>query len=225
LVDAPLTAVRLRDTHRLIPSRYPPAGTFDAIAAPEDLDVVMELAGWTDDRRLAELGVLRAIPPAEWVVGRPMASVIMAAFCHPDPQGARFNDAQLGAWYAGRALETAHAEVIHHRTRELEEIGLLDARVQMRQYLADFDAEFHDIRGNDAVFAPLYDPDSHDAAQAFAARLRAAGSNGVLYRSVRHAGGECVACFRPRLVTNVRAAAHFQYRWSGTRAPMITRVR
>jgi RES domain-containing protein len=221
LADAPVTAIRLRDTHRLIPRRYPSVGIFDVIAAPEDLAAIVELAGWTDDRISAELGVIHAIPGDEWVVG-PMASVVMAAFCHPDPRGARFNDARLGAWYAGRALEIAHAEVIHHRTRELDEIGLRDARVQMRLYLADFHAEFHDIRGDDPAFAPLYHPDSYRASQAFAARLRAAGSNGVLYRSVRHAGGECIACFRPRLVTHVRAAAHFEYRWSGARRPIVT---
>lgn len=206
-----------------MPSRYPPVGIFDAIASPEDLLAIIDLEGWTDDRISAELGVIRAIPAEEWALG-PMASVIMAAFCHPDPRGARFNDAHLGAWYAARALETAHAEVIHHRTRELEEIGLLDARVHMRQYLADLDGEFHDIRDDDPAFDPLYLPDSYEASQAFAARLRAAGSNGVLYRSVRHAGGECVACFRPRVVTNVRPGAHFEYRWSGAPTPMVTRL-
>jgi hypothetical protein len=69
--------------------------------------------------------------------------------------------------------------------------------------------------------ATLYDPDSYDASQAFAGPLRAGGSNGVLYRSVRDAGGECVACFRPLLVANVRQAGHFEYRWSGTRTPTI----
>jgi RES domain len=148
----------------------------------------------------------------------------MAAFCHPDPHGARFNDADLGAWYAARSLETAHAEVIHHRTIELEEIGVLDARLQMREYLADMDAAFHDIRGDNLGFAPLYHPNSYAASQAFARPLRAGGSNGVLYRSVRHPGGECIVCFRPLLVTNVRQAAHFEYRWSGTRTPTITPV-
>ena len=220
----PLTRIRLVNTHRLIPSRYPPVGIFDSIAEPDDLDSVIELEGWTNDRISAELGVIRRIPSAEWVVGRPMASVIMAAFCHPDPQGARFNGADLGAWYAARSLQTAHAEVIHHRTIELEEIGVLDARLQMREYLADMDAAFHDIRGNDPAFAPLHDPDSYIAPQMFAQSLRDRGSNGVLYRSVRHDGGECVACFRPLVVTNVRQAAHFEYRWSGRRTPTIARL-
>lgn len=220
--DVPLTRIRLVNTHRLIPSCYPPVGVFDSIAQPDDLELIIELEGWTNDRISAEVGVIARIPSAEWVVGRPMASVIMAAFCHPDPQGARFNGADLGAWYAARSLPTAHAEVIHHRTIELEEIGVRDARLQVREYLADMDAAFHDIRGNDPAFAPLYDPDSHIASQAFARPRRAGGSNGVLYRSVRHRGGECVACFRPLLVTNVRQAAHFEYRWSGKRMPAIT---
>jgi hypothetical protein len=224
LNDVPLTQIRLDNTHRLIPSRYPLVGIFDSIAEPDDLEAIIELEGWTNDRILAELGVIRRIPSTEWVVGRPMAGVIMAAFCHPDPQGARFNDADLGAWYAARSLETAHAEVVHHRTIELEEIGVLDARLQMREYLADMDAVFHDIRSGDPAFAPLYHPNSYAASQAFAQPLRAGGSNGVLYRSIRHKGGECVACFRPLLVTNVRPADHFEYRWSGARTPTITRL-
>ena len=64
-------------------------------------------------------------------------------------------------------------------------------------------------------------------AKNMAARLRElleAGSNGVIYRSVRHAGGECLACFRPTLVANVRSIAHFEYRWTGTRTPQIRKL-
>ena len=43
-------------------------------------------------------------------------------------------------------LDTAIAETVYHRTRELEEIGVFDARVEMRQYLADFDCELHVAR-------------------------------------------------------------------------------
>jgi hypothetical protein len=222
LNSLPLTNVRLVDTHRLIPSRYPPVGILDAIAEPGDLELIIELEGWTNDRLSVELGAIRRMPKEEWVVGRPMASVIMAAFCHPQREGARFNNSDLGAWYAAMDLDTAHAEVIHWRTIELGELGVLDARVQMREYLADMHETFHDIRGDDPIFAPLYDPNSYAASQTFAARLRAEGSNGVLYRSVRRRGGECIACFRPRLVTNVRQARHFEYRWSGSRSPTIT---
>ena len=126
----PLTEIRLHDTHRLIPSRYPPIGILDAVAAPEDLELMFALEGWTNDRISAELGLIHAIPKDEWVIGKPQATVIMAAFCHPKPGGGRFNGENRGAWYAAFDLDTAHAEAIYHRTKELVEIGVLEMRLR-----------------------------------------------------------------------------------------------
>lgn len=220
----PVTRLRLKNTCRLVPSLYPVVGIFDSIAAPEDLPALFELESWSNDRISAELGVLHRLPREEWVVGRPMASVIMAAYCHPRVGGGRFNSSSRGAWYAGTALETAHAEVVYHRTAELAEVGVFDTRVQMRLYLADFQAGFHDIRAKLPEYEPLHDPYSYQASQAFAKDLLDEGSNGVIYRSVRRAGGQCIACFRPVVVSNVRAGAHFEYRWAGTREPTIRRL-
>ena len=218
----PVIGLRWKNTHRLIPSRYPPKGILDDVASPEDLDVVFELEGWTNDRLSSELGILHAIPREEWVVGRPMASVVMAAFCHPAPGGGRFNDETRGAWYASRTLATAHAEALHRRSQELREIGVDDARLEMRLYLADFSARFHDVRGHSRRFADCLRPDRYTASQELAQRLLGEGSNGIAYPSVRHPKGECLACFRPALVGNVRPAAHFEYRWDGrTNAPAV----
>ena len=134
-----LVAVRLADTHRLIPSRFPPVGVFDAVASAGDLEAILALEGWTNDRIAAELGVVHMLPKDEWLTGVPNASIVMAAFCHPHPGGGRFNTPDLGAWYAGLSLDTAIAETVYHRTRELDEIGVTDTFVHMRQYLADFD--------------------------------------------------------------------------------------
>ena len=210
--------IRATDTCRLVPSRYPSVGILDRVASPEDLPFIFELESWTNDRISTELGILHRIPPEEWVTGRPMASVIMAAFCHPRAGGGRFNGPDRGAWYAGMELATAHAEVIYHRGKELAEIGVLETRVQMRLYLADFRGDFEDVRGNKA----LHRPNSYTASQAFARGLLQRGANGVLYRSVRRSGGECIACFRPRMVLNVRSDAHFEYVWEGRAAPKIT---
>ena len=56
------TFFRLRNTWRLIPSRYPSAGILDVIASPEDLDAIIELESWTNDRISAELGLLYRLP-------------------------------------------------------------------------------------------------------------------------------------------------------------------
>jgi hypothetical protein len=220
----PVTEVSLVDTCRLVASRYPTAGILDRIATPEDLPFLFELESWTNDRISTELGILHRLPQREWVVGRPMASVVMAAFCHPRPGGGRFNGPDRGAWYAALSLETAQAEVAYHRTAELAEVGVFETRMQMRLYLADFHAPFHDVRANAAETEPLHHPTSYADSQALGRELLAAGSNGVLYRSVRRAGGECLACFRPALVENVRPNGHYEYRWEGTRTPVIRRL-
>jgi hypothetical protein len=223
-VECPTSTVRWTRACRLVPSRYPSVGLLDRIAAPEDLEAVTELEAWTNDRVSTELGILNVVPRDEWVAGQPMASVIMAAFCHPRPGGGRFSSADRGAWYAGRTVETSLAESIYHRTRELAEVGQFDTRVQMRLYHADFRATFHDIRAGGRSFTPLYHPESYSASQQFARELLADGSNGVVYRSVRHEGGECVACFRPKLVLNVRVAAHYEFTWQGTRDAVVRRL-
>lgn len=220
----PVTDVQLVDTCRLVPSRYPVAGILDTVASPEDLPFVFELESWTNDRISTEIGILYSIPQDEWVVNRPMASVIMAAFCHPRADGGRFNGPERGAWYAGTSLDTVHAEVIYHRTEELAEIGVFETRVQERLYLANFDAAFHDVRAYIAENAPYHDPASYTASQALGRKLLETGSNGLLYRSVRHPGGECVACFRPGAILDVRSNIHFEYRWEGKREPTIRRL-
>jgi hypothetical protein len=221
---AALTHVHAADSCRLVPSRYPTAGILDRVAMPEDLPFIFELESWTNDRISTELGILHRIPREEWVVGRPMASVIMAAFCHPRTGGSRFSGPDRGAWYAGLGLDTAHAEVVYHRTRELAEVGVFETRLQVRLYLADFDARFHDVRPKKPPNAPLHDPHSYAASQAFGRELLAMGANGVIYRSVRRTGAECIACFRPALIANVRAAAHFEYLWEGARTPTIRKL-
>jgi hypothetical protein len=213
--------VRWKGAPRLVPSRYPAAGLLDRVADADDLDALFELEGWTNDRISAEVGLLHTIPREEWVTGRPMASVVMAAYCHPREEGSRFSSGDRGAWYAARALETAIAESVYHRTAELREIGAFETRVQMRVYLADFSARFCDIR---QVQSALYDPVSYAVSQEFGRQVLESGGNGIVYRSVRDAAGECLACFRPALVRNLRAGGHYEFRWSGQPEPAVRRL-
>lgn len=216
----PLSRIRWRNTCRLVPSRYPSTGILDRIAAPKDLPFIFELETWTNDRVSAELSILHRVPQSEWITG-PQASVVMAAYCHPRPDGGRFNGPDRGAWYAARKLETAQAEIAYHRGRELAEVGVFETRIEMRLYLADFNADFHDVR---AMNGAIHDPNSYQVSQTLARDLFEAGANGVVYRSVRHEGGECIASFRPKLVTNVRPGAHFEFLWGGAGAPRVHRL-
>jgi hypothetical protein len=216
--------MRLTGTNRLVASRYPTTGLLDAVASPEDLGLLFELDGWSNDRISGEFGLLSSLPREEWVVGKPMASVIMAAFCHTRPDGGRFHGGDRGAWYAARSLATAHAEVAYHRTAELREIGVLETSMQMRLYVANMEGEFYDVRPETRANRAYHQPDSYVESQRLGVRLLVEGSPGVIYRSVRHPGGECIACFRPKLVQRVRVGGHFEYRWTGGTEPSIIRL-
>ena len=221
LTAPPEVLLRWTGAARLIPSRYPTVGLLDRVASPEDLPALFELEGWTNDRINSELGLINTIPKDEWVVGQPMSSVVMAAYCHPSPGGGRFSFEDRGAWYAARAIGTAIAESVHRRTQELRELGSFETRVEMRVYLADFRAQFHDIRPHRRAWSDCYDPVDYSAGQSLARHVLDEGSNGIVYRSVRDPGGECLACFRPALVRNVRAGGHYEFRWDGAPQPRV----
>lgn len=200
-----LTALRQDDTHRLIPSRYGEESVLGRLAEDNrDLQALFELEGATNDRLLGEANLLPGISVHELLFGVSYAHIVNAAFTHAHPSGSRFNGPGRGAWYAAFELKTAQVETAFHKAQELAEIGWRAPEVfTFRDYLADFRAEFHDIRG-DAAYAGCLDPPSYANSQSLAGELLAAGSAGIVYPSVRRAGGNCVACFRPALVANVR---------------------
>ncbi len=221
----PVSLVREIDTHRLVLSRHLPQSDSVLVAISDDdahLQAIFELDAATNDRLRAGQRLLPGIGLEELVFAVPHATVVNAAFCHPHPLGSRFNGPNRGAWYAAFALETAQAEVGFHKSVELAEIGRFDDTVTYDDYCADFSASFHDLRSAASRMRAYLDPDSYIESQALAEALLDAESLGVIYPSVRHAGGTCVACFRPALVTNVRRGKTYRFTWDGTPEPEIS---
>jgi RES domain-containing protein len=170
----------------------------------EDLTALFELEGATNERLLGEAGLLPGITVRELVFGLSYFHIVNAAFTHAKPFGSRFNGPERGAWYAGFSLETAGIEVAFHKSEELREINWQDKETFLyADFLADFRGEFHDIR-EDFGFAKCLDATGYASSQKLAEELLEKGSAGIVYPSVRHSVGTCVACFRPALVNNVR---------------------
>ena len=221
----PLALVREFDTHRLVLSRHLPQGDSVLVAISNDdahLQAIFELDTATNDRLLAAQQLLPGIGVEELVFAVPHAAVINAAFCHPHPLGSRFNGPGRGAWYAALAIETSQAEVGFHKSVQLAEIGRFEDSVTYDDYVADFSASFHDLRSAPADLRACLTPDSYVESQALAERLLDADALGVIYPSVRHPGGTCVACFRPALVSNVRRARTYRFTWDGGPEPVIS---
>jgi hypothetical protein len=207
VVVLPTTPVDQRGTHRLIPAQYADGGVSvlnRLTDDPEMLDGIFELDNATNDRLLAESRLAPGIDERELVFGIPSYRIINAAFCHPAPGGSRFNSPDRGAWYAGFELKTSQTEVAYHRQLWLRETAWDEKdAADYLDYLADFRAEFHDLRGS-TEHEECLSPVSYIASQALAGQLLERGSAGIVYPSVRRADGTCIACFRPVLVTNVR---------------------
>ena len=222
-----VSLVAWKNSSRLIPSKYsiPDESVLTNISPDQELlDTAFELDNLTNDRLRAEQELLPGIGPHELVFGIPYASVINAAFTHAHPEGSRFNGPDRGAWYASKNVRTAMEEVAYHQAVALSETGIFEDEITYDEYLADFNGEFHDLRGG-VEFRDYLSRDSYIASQELAERLLADGSLGIVYPSVRHAGGECLACFRPALVSNVRKSTTYRFRWEGTPEPRIEPIK
>ncbi|UGQ48418.1 RES family NAD+ phosphorylase [Massilia endophytica] len=222
----PLRLLRQFDTCRLIPSRF--ADVEDSVLAPladsdAELRDLFELDNATNARLSAEHGGAPGIGIDELLFYVPNYRIVNAAFTYARPEGSRFNDGERGAWYCAFEADTALAEIIFHKTVEYAEIGRFDDSVSYQAMLADFTAEFHDIRGLEQ-FASCLAPDSYVESQKLAERLLGEGSTGIIYPSVRRAGGTNLACFRPALVGNVRKGASYRLTWEGSPTPRVAQI-
>jgi RES domain-containing protein len=210
-VTLPVSQIRQDDTHRLIPARPGDESVFRRLVSdlPESesedyLDALTDLESATNDRLLGEANLLPGIGVHELLFGVAHAQIVNAAFTHAHPLGGRFNSAGRGAWYAAFELKTAEAEVAFHKSEELREVDWREPETFVfDDFLADFRADFHDLRGKSRDPAEL-NPNSYVRSQQVAMDLLADGSAGIVYPSVRRPEGTCIACFRPALVHHVR---------------------
>ncbi len=208
--------VRWDRSYRIIATRYPPIALFERVAPPEDWDALVEIASLTNDRIRDEIGDIQLVPPEDRLSG-PGASWVMASFTHVGFPSC-FSDGGRGVYYTAGSLECAVAETYWHQGNFLRATDERPTTVAMRVLRSGLDGLLHDLRGRQGDFPAVYDPDDYSASQAFARRLRDAGTDGIVFDSVRLAGGVCAAVFRPTLVQPLPVSDRcLQYHWDGQR--------
>lgn len=196
----------------------------------DDLAVLERLEGRTSPRRDREMPLPSGLRREELLTDAHGYgwTYVNAAFCYTRPGGNRFNGVDRGSWYAtwgDAAEETACREIAWHLTRELANVGVYDNTTDYRELIAGFSARMADLSlsGGESFLDP--DPAvGYPAGQALARELREAGIAGVVYPSVRHSAGRCLAAFRPHLVQNVRQGATWRFTWAGGPEPRLSRV-
>lgn len=209
-----VTTARLRDSVLL------------ALVDREELDDLAEIEGATSQRLVVQERGSPALDAKELIFGVPHATFVNAAFANAKPRELnRFNGPDRGAWYAALAVETALAEVQFHLTEFLARTGDFNATVEYAELFASFAGEFVDLRTD-----PEHDALSPDksvgypAGNAIADSARAKGVNGIIYPSVRHAGGTCFAALFPHAVQSVAQGDVYRLVWAGDQKPTVEKV-
>lgn len=199
--------------YRIIPTKFPPINFFERHTPPELMEEAFEIESLTNERLLNEVGLLQQVKPEDRVSG-PGASVVMAAFTHIG-NASRFTDGSFGIYYAARSLETAIWETIFHRERFFAATNEAPCEIDMRSYSGHVEKPLIDIRSE--AYQHLLDanPDNYGPAQDFGLQIKSQDHWGILYPSVRHNGGECIAALRPPTVSIPLQGPHLTYHWNG----------
>ncbi len=211
--------VRLASSARLRPP------VLEALVTPDDVAALAEIEGATSARLVAEARGTEGVGREEFVYGVPYAAFINAAFAYSKPlEPNRFN-ASRGAWYSALEVKTCMREVAYHMADFLEKSGQYKGVVEYAELFASMAGEFVDLRNVGAH--PSLHPDpaiGYPAGNAIADAAVARGLNGVIYPSVRRAGGTCLAALRPHAVQSVAPGAVYRFEWSGSPEPAISRI-
>ncbi len=220
-----VSEVRWQPCFRVIPSRYPTIHLFERVADPADWEALYWIESLTNPRLRDEVGAIELVPPEERAFG-PRRLGHHGAVHSPGSGGQPlWRTGRSARFYAAASLATSVAETCYHREIFLRATRQEPLELDMRSYLADVGARFHDIRGQRGRMSDVYDPDSYISSQVLGRQLKLSGSNGIAYDSVRHPGGECLAIYRPRLILNIRQGVHLRYVWDGGRISRVYELR
>lgn len=221
------TGLSDRGLVRLLPATYhKPPSLRGLVDSDDELEILAQIEGLTSARLLAERGRNPHLDPRELAWHRRRRDLriygethVNAAFTYTRAGGNRFNSEDRGAWYCAWDVMVSVSEVAWHRTRELGYTGTFVDNARYVELMADFIGVFDDI--TDQPGHAALDPDpavGYPEGQILAERLRRDGSRGLIYPSVRAPvpGGNCLACFEPNAVQNVRPGASWDLVWDGT---------
>jgi hypothetical protein len=196
---------------RIIPTMYPAIRLFDGILNESEETAAREIIDATSQR--AQAAGARSSKKSDQYVQAPLRYFSL--------QPGRFTTRHFGAYYAARTLETAVEETVFHAQQFLKRTSEPAMQLPRRVLVSSIDGSLHDLRKRKKEFRDAYDPDSYRLSQKLAVALRETGSDGVVYDSVRHLGGECAAVYNPDLLSNCREERALIYEWNGKRIEAV----
>jgi hypothetical protein len=201
--------------YRLINSKFPPIALFDDVANGDEFDALYQIQALTNPRLLNEVGAIELIPRDQIPFGIPGCSYATAPFTHVNPDGSRFGDGSFGVLYVADNMETALAEVAYHQNRYWSKVENLSYE---RFVFRGLTCRFSDAGMKDASGLPMtdsiYDAEDYTHSHQLGKAVKAAGSAGLKYGSVRSVGNRCWALMTPASVASIHQTAHYEMIWN-----------
>ncbi len=137
-------------------------------------------------------------------------------------RASRFSDGSFGVWYGCESVETSVMETAYHWLKGfLQDAGFENelVTVERKIYQVRCDAALIDLRPwceqGCEHHSELMHKSNYHAAQAFGARVHHEGHPGLMTLSVRREGGQNVAIFNPRLLSQPRYDCQLSYHLRG----------
>lgn len=93
----------------------------------------------------------------------------------------------------------------------------------MRIYEGRIVKPLHDVR--EPKYKKFHHPTDYTESQRFGLQLKTAQSWGLIYNSVRHPGGICIAALRPPAISLPISLAHLRYCWDGQKITEVFDVK
>jgi hypothetical protein len=212
-------------TVRLVSTARLRAPVLERLVSADEAAALADIEGATSERLLAESRGAEGIGRGEFLHGLPYASFVNAAFAYWKPREMNQFNSTRGAWYAALDVKTCIREVAYHMAEFLARSGELKGVVEYAEMFASMAGKFVDLRQTPGH--PCLNPDpaaGYPIGNAIADAARAQGLNGIIYPSVRHAGGTCIAALRPHAVQSVAPGAVYRLEWSGDREPALRQI-
>ena len=211
-MSVPVRKFTWQKTWRVIPTRYPRTDLLDRVSSPEDRRGAEEVDGRTNRRMRFLRNEFSSLRPNDRL-SKQTHRHLMSPFTKP--RGGRFSDETMGCCYAADSLQTAVAEKMYHHRIFLADTDLPPMRLDMTALIFKLSGEMVDLRGLRHEQPELYDPRSYSQSRPFGRRLWEQDRGGIIYDSVRRAGGLCAAVFKPQCLSHVREDRCLLFFWDG----------
>jgi len=208
---ASLQRIHWTKAWRIVATRQPRINLYGRIANSQEQRLLAHLEERTNPRMMVESGRQWFLRKGDYF--RPSLSTsVKAPFSYLTKS--RFGNGSFPVLYAAHEEATALSEKRYHMAEFFKAHYTPPTTSKQTAWWLNIAGTFHDMRDK-TKFLREYSPTSYGASQALGLRLWKMDSPGIVYNSVWHIGGRCLAVFSPQTIHSCMRGLLYEFHWDG----------